>query len=183
MKGTVDQALYGYSDGHRLIASSVPIASRTNRLFRSLTDMAFDGEAKSYVTCLPLNELSRYAVTKSWGAAEISRPGAVWSHVLLVDFVDLSEVDDPTGLMKLFARPEFDGDGHPCLTRYTEARKLPSTVRRATPHPVQLDMTLGQQVLWAAYAGGDDDGVVQVPGVAGAEEILFAIWGQQWPRL
>jgi hypothetical protein len=44
-------------------------------------------------------------------------------------------------------------------------------------------MALGQQVLWAAYAGGEADGVVQVPGVAGAEEILFAIWGQQWPRL
>jgi hypothetical protein len=182
MSGAVDQALYGYEDGHRLIASSVPIGAEPGRILRSLTDMAFDGEADSYLTCLPLVELGRYALIRSWPAPEVTRPGAVWSHVLLVDFVDLGALDHLGVLASLFKRPKTGKDGESPGKQYSVARKLPvGSTTTSIPQP-KADDDERLRTLWTAY-GEDSSGVLRVAGVERLEALLFEIWTQQWPRL
>jgi GTPase-associated protein 1, N-terminal domain type 1 len=183
MKGVVDQALYGYREGHRLIASSTPITAHPNRVLRSLTDMAFDGDASSYLTCFPLPDLGRYALVKSWPAIEVSRPGAVWSHVLLVDFVDLGAFEHLAGLATLFARPQTGDEGHLQISSYGEAKAIPARSGKSLGVGERIDAEVRRQVLWAVYGESEVDGVVQVPESEQAEELLFAVWAQQWPRL
>src|SRR4051812_29550211 len=132
MSDGVAQALYGYSDGHRLIASSIILPTDAGRKLRSITDMAFDGHAGSYLTVAPFPGLRRHAVIKTWPATHL-RPGSVWSHVLLVDFVDLGHLQSLSALATLFKKPQ---DG-PQLDRawYEKPLPLPSQAPRSSPAP------------------------------------------------
>lgn len=182
MSGVVDQALYGYEDGHRLIASSVPIGAESGRILRSLTDMAFDGEARCYLTCLPLAEFGRYVLIRSWPALEVARPGAVWSHVLLVDFVDLGAFDDLSILASLFERPKVGKDGEPPVEQYSVARKLPPRSAAGSRKRAKAEDDERLRALSAAYVE-NGTGVLRVADVERLEALLFEMWSQQWPRL
>lgn len=50
----IHQALYGYSDGHSLLAASQRLDPRATRELRTFTDLAFDGVSDSYLTCIPI---------------------------------------------------------------------------------------------------------------------------------
>src|SRR3546814_20493757 len=82
---TIDQCLFGYEDGHRLLASSMSLGDQTS-LLTKLSDLApgtLFGSSHGYWTGLPLPELARYALFRTWPAPELPRPGCVWTHALL----------------------------------------------------------------------------------------------------
>lgn len=103
----IQQALWGYSDGHHLLEASTPLSNQAKKILGPLTDLSgtesalpFDG----YLTGYPLKEEKCYALSKTWYATEMSRPGCVWTHTLFINYdivgnVTAAEID------KLFRRP------------------------------------------------------------------------------
>jgi hypothetical protein len=78
---SIDQALFGYADGHRQIASSVRLPSKDLYILSSATDLASGarlGENDSYLSGLMLPESRRYAIFRTWRAPEMPRPGCRW---------------------------------------------------------------------------------------------------------
>ena len=174
----IEQALFGYGNGHQLLASSISLPSESARHQRALTDKAFDGHAERYLTALPVPELRRYALIRSWPAPEASRRGSVWSHALLIDLVVLMSFDELAALTTLFRRPRSNRPKE--LADYKHGLSLPT----GTPDD-RLDWSSCSELdrlLWAIY-GQDDDVVLRTADTEAAEALLMAVWQQQWPRL
>ena len=104
---TVNQALHGYLHGHRLLASSKTLGAASARELLLLADLAgpqlesFDGYIAAY--SLPSDDV--FVLSKTWYAAEFSRPGCVWTHTLFVAEADLKNIRDLRELDVLFRRP------------------------------------------------------------------------------
>ena len=95
----IDQLLYGYLEGHRLLASSIDLEESLNWELVRTTDRpsVTEDELDQGVTFgLPLRE-DFYALCRTWSAREIERSGAVWSHVLLLP----KEIDSPLSYLHL----------------------------------------------------------------------------------
>lgn len=109
----IQQAIWGYSSGHHLLASSASLSNQSVKILEPLTDLsgsemvgAFDG----YLTGCPLPSDNCYALSKTWYASEMSRPGCVWTHTLLLDYssmYNLRTID----LESLFQRPNINEAG------------------------------------------------------------------------
>ena len=172
----VDQALFGYSDGHRQIAASLQLPSKDLYNLSAASDLA--GGAKlsadeSYLTGLPLAESRHYALIRTWPAPEMPRPGCVWSHVLLIDFRLLSSHSDLSEFLGLLARPvELNSKlyGNPI------SLALPRSAR-ATPHHESV-----MELIRSYYSDNPVflDGKVERDSL---EAAILAVWSQQWPRL
>jgi hypothetical protein len=180
-KVRIEQALYGYRDGHHLVASSVSIAPRTSQFLATVTDSSGSEDARGFeiaYTGLPVPETDYYALFCTWPAPEMPRPGCVWSHVLLLSSADLARLSDLSFLRGLCLRPAAP----PGLTSY----EVPLTV---DPPEAALRLTDPQEQRLAACLvpvlyGNPGSGVVVLDEASqGWEAILFALWSQQWPRL
>ena len=67
----VDQALFGYSDGHRQIAASIRLPSKDLYHLAVASDLASGakfGLEDSYLTGVPLTKSRRYALIRTWPA-------------------------------------------------------------------------------------------------------------------
>ena len=93
----IDQALFGYREGHRLLQASRKFVPTTERSLQTLTDMSgprmVDG-FEEYISGYPVPGEEAYAVVKTWYAAEMERPGCVWSHALIVRNKDIEGITD-----------------------------------------------------------------------------------------
>ena len=81
------QALHGYSEGHRLLESSIPIPDDLKRLMQRMSDLSGSSVIngfQDYLTGYPLSSLNAYALAKTWYAPEMSRPGCVWTHTFVI---------------------------------------------------------------------------------------------------
>jgi hypothetical protein len=171
----VDQALFGYSDGHRQIAASVRLPSKDQYLLAVATDLASGsrlGPEDSYLTGLPLTESRRFALIRTWSAPEMPRPGCVWSHVILIHSRLLSSHGDLADLLCLLRRP----DG-PDTKFYDEPLPVASFGQRASPDPNSVI-----ELIRAYYSNKP---VVLRPNarLENLEAAIIAVWSQQWPRL
>lgn len=101
--------LHGYSEGHKLLASSIQLGNSDRRKMSILSDwdeyVSAKDDDSSYITCYPLHESSYYVVAKTWYADELERPGCVWTHSLLIDFSSINSFFDFLVLYTLFKRP------------------------------------------------------------------------------
>jgi hypothetical protein len=172
---SVHQALYGYDRGHRLLASSTPIEGSAGRLLRAITDTAFDGRSTRYLTVKPVPDLRAQAVIRTWPATGDVRAGSVWSHVLLIDFVDLGRLEALAGVAGLFRHPEEAGVAHFYST------PLPIEDQMTTAIPAEFDTALAARLLVAIYSRKEAAVACDAP--EEAEAILMRLWEQQWPRL
>ena len=172
----VDQALFGYSDGHRQIEASVRLPSKDQYQLAAATDLAAGARLNpddSYLTGLPLRESRRFALIRTWPAPEMARLGCVWSHVILIDFRLLSSHGDLSDFLGMLSRPEKEAS-----SSYGEPLTLPLPRRRAVyPDRRTLFDLVGQY-----YSG---ERVVLRPDVApqARDAAIFAMWSQQWPGL
>ena len=172
----IDQALFGYADGHRQIASSFRLPPKDLYLLSSASDLASGarlGEKDSYLTGLPLPESRRYALFRTWAAPEMPRPGCVWSHTLLLDSRAIASLAAFSELLALFRRPI----GRETL-QYGEPLDLISS-RSAKPAAVRLI----SPVIEGYYAGRQVTLSSDELDPAEIERALLAVWSQQWPRL
>ena len=103
----IHQTFHGYSRGHRLLASSIELSNKSKQLLLYLTDLSgpsiingFD----EYIVGYPLEYENYYALTKTWYAYEMPRPGCVWSHTLLFKKNDLMQIKDIAFIKRIFKR-------------------------------------------------------------------------------
>ncbi len=101
------QALWGYENGHHLLSSSISLSGSAKKMLSSLSDISgsripdsFDG----YLTGCFLPEEDCYALSKTWYAHEMSRPGCVWTHTLFLTS-EVALALRRADLEELFKRP------------------------------------------------------------------------------
>ena len=178
MVATVHQALHGYSDGHRLIASSLPIAGADARVMVVMSDLSGSGvkpEPEGYLTGYPLEDAGKYVIARTWAAPEMPRPGCVWTHSLLIDNADLAAITSPEGLLSAFRRPEG-------LLSGTEfAEPLAITDEAGGASDTLDERTSG--IVESLYTRPDNIVLAEIQSAVADERLLTAIWMQQWPRL
>src|ERR1700678_3833458 len=93
----IDQCLYGYRNGHELLASSTALSPELRNKLLVLSDLAGSQMVAGFETYLTGTAVSAgvYAFVRTWYAPEVARPGAVWSHVLLLRREDFERGIDP----------------------------------------------------------------------------------------
>lgn len=175
----VHQALHGYADGHRQLAVSVPLKPKDVKTMLVLSDLSGPGasiDAAGYLTGYPLTDSKMYAVARTWPAPEMSRPGCVWTHTLLLDFGDIAALSDLSTVLPLFRRPE---DG--IAATYGRTSEVP-TGSDATPVSANAG-PYARALLASLYGNPRKQIVAPRPVDTDVDAVVTALWGQQWPRL
>ena len=175
---TVDQTLHGYSEGHRLIVGSFKLPQPDARTMLVLSDASGSGSripSEGYLTGYPLTESGKYVLARTWAAPEMSRPGCVWTHSLLLDFADLARLGSALDLLKYLRRPS--GEGSSGYASQLEVN-LTRTSTAMPPH----DLGRAGQLASAIYGKPKGRIIAEREG-SGDDGLVLAIWMQQWPRL
>jgi hypothetical protein len=175
---TVHQALHGYAEGHRQFALSRTLSSRDQKTLLALSDISGVGvrlHPDGYLTGYPLPDSGVYALARTWPAPEMPRPGCVWTQTLLIDFADLAVCESLLDLIDAFHRPPIGGD----FALYRRPREVSLSSR--APRDYWSDAAAYRLV--TAIYGFPRARVVLSQPWPGVEELLLALWSQQWPRL
>lgn len=178
----VQQCLFGYDDGHRLLESSMAIQSRVLAQLLALSDLASGvtlADGDSYWTGLSVPALEAYVLMKTWNAPEMPRPGSVWTHALIVSLEDIGAVNDLRSLAGLARRPSVDAG----FAEYS----VP--IEPATRRSIEGGQAMGvliidghtQQLIRSIYSA-NGKGVVIAP-QGHLDHAVFAVWTQQWSSL
>ncbi len=176
----VHQALHGYADGHRLLESSISLPANDSRLMLVMSDASGPGVttlAKTYITGYPLQESGMYVIASTWPALEMSRPGCVWTHSMLISFADLALMESPSVLVEMMTAP----DGKPYSSYASELQVEIGPVRRYQLSGVSREFA---GVLASALYEHPEKLVWARPSLhAAAVEVVLRLWDQQWPKL
>ncbi len=178
---SLHQCLFGYDNGHRLLASSIKLSSESHSVLLPLSDLVPGlniSEVGSYWTGFPLRDLKHYALMRTWPAPEMSRPGCVWTHVIMVSFADIARFTDLGLLRYLSNRPilsqGYDSFSNSISIDLAELSPL-NCVDENLVNPIQV-----LPLIRAVYAKYNAD-IETKPGEL--DEAIFGFWSQQWPRL
>lgn len=175
----VDQLLHGYDRGHRRMLGSTTLSAKDERTVLVVSDNSSAGvalEADGYLTAYPLAESGRYALARTWPAPEMSRPGCVWTHTVLLSFADLAVPDSLASLLTLFRRPNDAGSFD-----YSAPLRWPDSTQG---WPLsQEERRWAGDVLAALYLRPTDAIAAHRAEGVNSERVIMAIWSQQWPRL
>jgi GTPase-associated protein 1, N-terminal domain type 1 len=176
----LQQALFGYDGGHQLLAASVRLPTEAKHFLSVATDSSGSAPLSGFdqVHCgMPLTGTDFYALFSTWLAPEMPRPGCVWSHVLLIELADLAQLIDLGELRQLFRRPKK-------IDEQTWRNPLSFFPQRITAAPIapfrEADCL---QILEVLYATPETPALVEAPTAETYEDLVFAVWSQQWPRL
>lgn len=177
----LQQALFGYRDGHNLLATSTALAPRVRQFLATITDSSGPENNKGFegaFTGLPVPETDFYALFRTWPAPEMPRPGCVWSHVILIQIADLARIPTLFQLGKLCSRPSVPIDS----ARYEEPLALDVTKAEesAAGKPDQRRL---HYLVRALYEHPEAGVVILDEECASWENAVFHVWAQQWPRL
>ncbi|MBX9681621.1 MAG: hypothetical protein K2X38_22930 [Gemmataceae bacterium] len=184
-KFVIQQTLHGYSDGHRLLASSCRLPKDAESLMLILSDLSGPGggdQFDPYLTGYPLESTGRYALGCTWPAPEMGRPGCVWTHTLLLGEELLAEMNNPEEFLKLFRRPTAPSGFGDYLGGMRVPELFGSRDRRTAP----LDdwtARLGPHLLRTLYGSAAPFTVLTVPRYSAADMPCLSTWRLQWPRL
>ena len=173
----VHQALHGYADGHRLLASSKKLNTRDQKTMLIMSDVSGAGSSLDplgYLTGYPLPDSGVYAMARTWAAVEMARPGCVWTHTLLIDFDDLAQLDEMSFVERAFRRPSMNSPH----TEYTTPLMIGCTNESETPSLANVDSL--RRVLSALYQFPKDKILCGVEDES--PRIALEVWAQQWPR-
>ena len=177
----IQQALHGYTDGHRLISASMQLPTGDAKTVLVLSDSSGGGgwsEDAGYLTGYPLREFGCFALARTWQAPEMSRPGCVWTHTLFVEFSDLANLGSLDTLLALFRRPSEK----PSSADYAESLVIERGAEAKAFEIGQEESTWCRQLLTALYEYPKDK-IIGVTPPFDPERLLLAMWSQQWPRL
>lgn len=175
----IHQALHGYADGHRQLANSANLTPRDTKTLLILSDISGPGarlDEHGYLTGFPLTESGMYALARTWPAPEMSRPGCVWTHTLLIDFADLATIKSLSIVNGLFRRPQ--------LSSYVDYGKTTILVEQMAALPLtQTDVVWGRRLMAGLYGKPRSRVVAMRQEGVNVEALVLALWSQQWPRL
>lgn len=173
------QTLHGYVDGHRLLSHSTLPKPRDLKTMLIMSDASGPGATipnDGYLTGYPLAQSGFYALAKTWAATEVSRPGCVWTHTLLLRFEDLALLPEMSSLNRYFRRPPAEtpsanGYGQPINAQFEAKGSIDSLV----------DHKFIRRIVGGLY-GHPKDKIIAT-GNDYAVEAVMLVWAQQWPRL
>ena len=175
----VQQALHGYSDGHRQIATSVLLEPDDLKAMLVLSDTSGPGshvDQAGYLTGYPLSERGAYVLARTWPAKEMPRPGCVWTHSILIDFADLANLRSLDGLLPLFRRPQ--------ALEFVDYKKPLRFRPEPSAHALTaLDSGWSRRVLAGLYGRPSNPIIATRPADIDVDQVTLALWLQQWPRL
>jgi GTPase-associated protein 1, N-terminal domain type 1 len=177
----LEQALHGYSDGHRLIASSTKLLGRDAKTILMFSDASGSGDSineDGYLTGYPLTESGYYAFARTWPAPEMPRPGCVWTHTILIEFSDLPNLQSSSSLLAFFRRPTATSEDY--------ARPLEISKSVLSSGFVSSNEESLRRLLSGIYCNPHSCVVGALPAIPSTlerENCVLAIWDQQWPRL
>lgn len=175
---TVQQALHGYRSGHRLIASSIELPKAIQPTLAALTDAGDLDAENGFPTLLsgfPIKELELYAFTMTWPAPETRRPGAVWSHSLMVPLSNLGFLGAQDVLLS-FRQPT-----HQSVESYSQ----PLSIRLSAAQEMPIRPVLLPLLLWALYGRPERPVCAAIDDLPSAsrQRLLIQILLKQWPSL
>src|SRR5260370_33944275 len=177
----IHQSLHGYSEGHRLLESSFKLPDDLTRLMLRMSDLSGPSIVRGfeeYITGYPLASINAYALAKTWYASEMPRPGCVWTHTLVIPIQTLSMIPSLITLVELFKRPRCEA----IRGQYSDDLTIDDVYSAKIISPdVMSAMTLGQ-LFWSYYENRGPS-VLAAQTSKEFEQIIFALWSQQWPRL
>ena len=176
-----DQFLFGYDDGHRLLAGSRELPPAVSVRMLDATDAAMALDSAPLVTGLALRETEEFAFCVTWSAPEAPRPGAVWAHALIVSEAQLCDPRAFDVLLGLPCRPSAEAAD---LGSYTAPLPLDAAApgRRTYLPQEPLDLDLLERLVSTAYSP-TGDGILAHKDLGAAAKALLALWGAQWPQL
>lgn len=178
---TIQQSLHGYSDGHRLIATSISLPPNDAKAVLTLSDSSGSGgwrDDSGYLTGYPLRESGLYALARTWRAKEMPRPGCVWTHTLFLDFSDLAKLSSLEQILPLLRRPGKDASSN----EYATALMVPLLAPTQEPPLPPQELNWCRHLMVGLYEFPQDRIVVEQT-EQNPEPGVLAIWLQQWPRL
>jgi hypothetical protein len=175
----VEQALFGYRDGHRLLQASRGITADSERALLTLTDMSgprmMEG-FEDYLSGYPMPGDGFYVFARTWYAPEMERPGCVWSHALMIRNENLSQIAHPDSLLALFRHPSEASE---------EYYLKPTWIVVDTPIEKALKTSIEdiEQLIALLYTEDDKAVIIPAPNSRLFEPLILSIWAQQWPEL
>lgn len=178
------QALHGYVDGHREIASSLKLKPQDAKTMLILSDISGAGVRVAdggYLTGYPLTESGYYAIAKTWPAPEMTRPGCVWTHTLLIDFADLANLKNAGELLSIFRRPILGA-----LNGYSSHCAMEIGLDYEPDCIPELNLDSNQwarKLLLALYGKPEKSVIATYTSDFDPVPVVLALWFQQWPRL
>ncbi len=173
----IDQCIFGYSDGHRLLSCSFNIPEKIVSFLLPISDMApgiMNLDNDGYISGLPIPTIKKYALIRTWPAYEMKRPGCVWSHVLFIPFELFSSINNLATLNQYFNKPAGN------LSKYN---------KKITPfyHDIQDNYKISQDkvsdIIECVYDKHTRNNIINTPTLANIENEIFAFWSHQWPKL
>jgi hypothetical protein len=171
----VDQLLFAYDEGHRLVAGSCELNPRTTSLLLGATDAAVSDQAGRLLTGLPLEVERAYALCATWSSPESPRPGAVIAHVLLINEKLITTAPDPMAFAHHLCRPTLtDWDSY--------RRALDVTTTTAPKHQPNGDTKLQRELFVAAFSRKSPPLLVESD-LASSEAALQELWRSLWPAM
>jgi len=178
----IDQALFGYREGHRLLQASRKFVATTERSLLTLTDMSGPRMVEGfeeYLSGYPVPGEESYAVVKTWYAPEMERPGCVWSHALIFQNSDVGKILELADLLGLFRRPVY-GE-----TNYLDYYLRPAPSRQLIVRDSVTDVSLAdaEALVSAVYDNEEKPVVIPLSDSRSFESLALEVWSQQWPAL
>lgn len=182
-KVKVHQAIFGYRAGHRLLASSLNLERDAERELLSMSDLA--GQLPSiqyngYLTAFPLKAAPLYALSRTWLATELERPGVVWTRVLLVAQDDLAKFTDLDALFTPLIKPTITELRTSTLTPISFERS------RVVDRNREQNMMGRTKILSALFPGrgqGAPPLLIAEDDPQKLEQLFVRIWSLQWHEL
>jgi hypothetical protein len=180
------QALHGYRDGHRLLQTSVDLPATAQTVMLELSDLPGPGSFpgfESYLTGYPVIDTGLYAFAKTWLAPEMSRPGCVWTHSLLLDAEGI-RMGSFGNLLPLFKRPsgpDWSENDYRDPLLETVSSASPTAMHAAAPDAVTQNCLAS--VLRCLYALREEPAWIVSTSCTGYSAAIIRAWEQQWASL
>lgn len=174
----INQCLHGYDSGHSLIASSLSLPKQTLSLLLIMSDAATIGYVKnspSYLTGYPLPEIGAYALARTWPADDMSRPGCVWTHTIIIDFAELAKIKNLSVLDKVFKQTNYMNN----VSFYTKKLILNNKPYNNIVNVEQIETI--SLIAKSLYITKKDR--IVLPRSRYTDDAVLRVWSQQWPKL
>src|SRR5260370_6310941 len=108
-----------------------------------LSGPSFRAGFDSYLTGYPLEAGRFYCLARTWFAPELSRPGCVWTHTILISDTDVARIQDFRSILSHFRRPGSKED--------VESYEEPIHISRLFSQPYQLDESATRMLFHLLY--------------------------------
>lgn len=176
-----DQFIHGYADGHKLLASSTQLGRSAQQLMLAMSDLSGPTVARgfdTYITGYPLRSEGLYVIARTWYAAEMPRPGCVWTQSLAFLAEALVGFDAARGILRAFRRPTKDLD----ISMYDQPLMMKPAPAPLEILPATREATV--QLMVDALFDHDSRAVfLAAESSEQYEELVLRTWTYLWPRL